>query len=114
MKSSLKYGIAITIAAFAVSIVQFVCSFVGVDIDVNILIDVASVIVAILVVMGVVNRSETINTDDLKAQIKSDIEDKVEEILEDESLKEVAPPTKNIDKKDKSLSEKQNNSDKDQ
>ncbi|MDR0850332.1 MAG: hypothetical protein LBN07_02475 [Christensenellaceae bacterium] len=85
MKSTLKYGVTITIAAMAVSIVQFVCGFLGFDIDVNILIDIASVIMAVLVVLGVVKRAETIDTDELKGQIKDDLKDKLDGFTKDET-----------------------------
>ena len=73
MKKFSKYSVTIFIAAVAVGLIQLVCSFMGFDVDVAILIDVASVVVAVLVVLGVITRTENTDIDLLKGQIKDDI-----------------------------------------
>ena len=95
MKNSLKYGVTITIAAIAVSLVQFVCEFLGLNIDINILIDVASVIIAVLIVLGVIKRSEDIDAEKLRGEIKDDIEDKLDELDAKKSSEDTLLPDNN-------------------
>lgn len=81
MKDLKKYIIALSIVCAIIIIVQIICKYFGLNINQGILIEIVSVILALLVSLGIINKegSKDENFSELKEEIKKDLQENIEQ-----------------------------------
>ena len=101
MKNLKKYIVVLAIVCAVIIIVQIISKYFGLNMNQGILIEIISVILALLVSLGIIDKEDTNEDDSFKEiqnQIEQDIKDNVD--LEDASNNDTIKDTETDNQKD--------------